>query len=191
MTAEAVGVQLNKKLTNVMVGDHMSPEFLKINPQHTIPTLVDNNFSLWESRAICIYLVEKYAKNDSLYPKDPKKRAVINQLLQFDAGTLFPKFSAYYVPIFMKQPADPEKFKDIETALRFLDIFLSTSKYAAGDKVTVADFVLLATVSTFEVAKFDLSSYTNVTKWYELCKTTAPGWETNWNGVQEIAKYFN
>lgn len=191
MTAEAVGVQLNKKLTNVMEGDHMTPEFLKINPQHTIPTLVDNNFALWESRAICIYLVEKYAKNDSLYPKDPKKRAIINQRLQFDAGTLFPKFSAYYVPIFMKQPADPEKFKDMETAMRFLDSFLSTTKYAAGDKVTVADFVLLATVSTYEVAKFDLSSYTNITKWYELCKATAPGWETNWNGVQEIAKYFN
>lgn len=87
MTAKAVGVDLNKKLLNLQAGEHLKPEFIKINPQHTIPTLVDNGFALWESRAIQVYLVEKYGKTDSLYPKCPKKRAVINQRLYFDMGT--------------------------------------------------------------------------------------------------------
>jgi glutathione S-transferase len=49
------------------------------------------------SRAILAYLVERYAKDDSLYPKDPKKRAVVNQMLYFDATTLWQRTINYYV----------------------------------------------------------------------------------------------
>lgn len=43
------------------------------------------------------YLVEQYGKDDSLYPKDPKKRAIVNQRLYFDACTLYKALADYYV----------------------------------------------------------------------------------------------
>jgi hypothetical protein len=49
------------------------------------------------SRAIICYLVEQYAKDDSLYPKDPKKRSVVNHRLYFDSSTLYQRFLNYYV----------------------------------------------------------------------------------------------
>lgn len=70
-----------------------------MNPQHCIPTLNDNGFVLWESRAIMQYLQNQYGKDDSLYPKDPKKRAIVDQRLYFDLGTLYARFADYYVSI--------------------------------------------------------------------------------------------
>lgn len=43
------------------------------------------------------YLTSKYAKNDSLYPKDLRKRAKVDQALQFDYGTLYARLADYYV----------------------------------------------------------------------------------------------
>merc|ERR1712071_23326 len=87
LTAKMLGVELNLKVLNLMAGEQMAPEFIKINPQHNIPTMVDDGFAMNESRAICGYLVQKYGKDDSLYPKDPKTPA---SLLRH--GRLLPEF---------------------------------------------------------------------------------------------------
>lgn len=167
--------------------------FVQINPQHTIPTLNDDGFSLWESRAIQVYLVEKYGKTDSLYPTDPKKRALVNQRLYFDLGTLYQRYADYYYPqLFAKAPANPENFKKLEDAVGFLNTFLEGQKYAAGETLTVADISLVATISTFDVSGFDLTKYPNVVSWYEKCKSTIPGYELNEAGAQEFkAKFFS
>lgn len=191
MTAKAIGVDLNLKLTNLMAGEQLKPEFIKMNPQHTVPTLDDNGFYLWESRAIQAYLVEKYGKTDSLYPKDAQKRALVNQRLYFDAGTLYQRFADYYYPqLFAKQPANPENFKKIEQAFEFLNTFLEGQTYAAGETLTIADIALVATVSSFEVASFDFTKYANVARWYAKCKSTMPGWDINEAGLKEFKKFF-
>lgn len=187
MLAKALGVELNKKTLNLMEGEHLKPEFLKINPQHTIPTLVDNGFALWESRAILVYLAEKYCKDDSLYPKDPQQQAVVNQRLYFDMGTLYTAFAEYYYPQFRQgKPADPEAFKKVENAFNFLNTFLEGQEYVAGNKVTIADIAILATVSTFDIANFKLSDYPNVDRWYQNAQKVTPGWEENWAGLLEL-----
>lgn len=99
MTAKMIGVELNIKITNLMAGDHMKTEFLAMNPQHNIPTIDDNGFYLNESKAICAYLVNSYAKDDTLYPKDPKVRALVDQRLYFDMGVLYRRFGELYVNI--------------------------------------------------------------------------------------------
>lgn len=43
------------------------------------------------------YLTSSYAKDDTLYPKDIRMRALVEQRLQFDLGTLYARFGAYYV----------------------------------------------------------------------------------------------
>nr|CAA63952.1 GST-5 [Musca domestica] len=192
MTAKALGIELNKKPLRVFKGEQLAPEFLKINPQHTIPTLVDNDFVLWESRAIMIYLVEKYGKQDDpLYPSCPKKRALINQRLYFDMGTLYKSYSDYFYPqVKQNKPADPELLKKIYAALEMFNTLLATSKYAAGETLTLADLALLASVSTMDVYDIDVRKYENVARWYDLVKETAPGADENWAGCLERKEFF-
>ncbi|XP_060647215.1 uncharacterized protein LOC132785239 [Drosophila nasuta] len=193
MTAKALGIELNKKQVDLDAGDHLKPEFVKINPQHTIPTLVDGEFALWESRAILLYLVEKFDKDNLLYPKDLQQRAVVNHRLFFDLGTLYQSYVYYYYPQMfeaVKKPADPDNLKRIDAAFRSFNTLLEGHKYAAGDKLTVADIALLATVSTFEISDYDFSAHANVTSWYENAKKEIPGWEENWEGCLNYKKLY-
>ncbi|KAH8383414.1 hypothetical protein KR009_008474 [Drosophila setifemur] len=192
MTAKALGVELNSKFINTMEGDQLKPEFVKINPQHTIPTLVDNGFAIWESRAIVVYLVEKYGKPSSaLYPKDPQKRAVINQRLYFDMGVLYDAIYKYFFAIFRTgQLGDQESLDRVNTAFGFLNSFLEGQDFVAGNELSVADIFILATVSTVEMFTFDFSKYPNVEKWYKNAPKATPGWAENLESLNQAKKFL-
>lgn len=57
-----------------------------------MPTLVDGDYVLWDSHAINPYIVSKYAKDDSLYPKDIKKRGIVDNRLHYSNATIFNTF---------------------------------------------------------------------------------------------------
>lgn len=86
------------KILNLWAKEQLNEEFIKINPQHCVPTLVDDDgFVLWESRAIAAYLVDTKSPGNSLYPTDLKLRASIQQRLYFDLGTLYTRIRAIFV----------------------------------------------------------------------------------------------
>lgn len=98
LVAHKIGLELDLKLVNLDGSEGLhNPDFLAINPQHCLPTLDDNGLVLWESRAIATYLISAYAPNDDLYSKDPRKRAPVDHMLQFDLGTLYARINDYYV----------------------------------------------------------------------------------------------
>ncbi|CAD1480557.1 unnamed protein product, partial [Heterotrigona itama] len=139
-------------------------------------------------RAIITYLANQYGKDDSLYPKDPKKRALVDQRLYFDACTLYKACLDYYYPIvFYKAPRDPTKYVAIGTALSFLEKFLEGQDYVAGKTMTLADLAIVVTISTLEILGYNLGKYKNVTRWFARIRSEAPNYEDNDAGAKARA----
>ncbi|KAH8365519.1 hypothetical protein KR093_001641 [Drosophila rubida] len=148
--------------------EHRTEEFHKKNPQQTVPVLDDNGTFIWDSHAICCYLVDKYGKNDELYPKDVLKRALVNQRLYFDASALFMPLRNISVPYFYHNVTEvpQEKLNNVKEGYKHLENFLGDNKYVNGDIMTIADFCCAATASSLPaVLKMDPVEFPKIAAW--------------------------
>lgn len=87
--AAALGVEMEYKIVDLINGENFKPEFMEINPVHSVPVLEDDGRYVIDGHAILSYLVDQYGEDDSLYPKDPYQRAMVDQRLHFDSGILY------------------------------------------------------------------------------------------------------
>ncbi|XP_017773783.1 PREDICTED: glutathione S-transferase 1-like [Nicrophorus vespilloides] len=178
LTARAIDLKMNLNFINVMEGEQFEPYFLKMNPLHTVPTMKDGDLSLGESRVIMTYLVNKYGKTDALYPKDPKKRAMVDQRLYFEIVALNPHIRDYIFPVFFEESVlNKSAIPGICSVLNIINNLLGKTAFFAGETLTIADLSLVTYISTLDVLDFDLSQYQNIIKWYERVKKSAPGYE--------------
>ena len=89
---------------NIGLGDQFKPEYLKLNPNHRMPTIVDHApkgggapIGVFESGAIMMYLANKHGL-ENLYPKNPERRALIDSANFYMTGTLYPLVSRSVYP---------------------------------------------------------------------------------------------
>ncbi|CAK1545468.1 unnamed protein product [Leptosia nina] len=156
---------------NLMNKEHLTEEYKKINPQHTIPTLVDDDFTLADSHAIITYLLNKYGKDDSLYPAEPKLRAIVEQRLHFDSGILFPALRGGFSQVFFegRNKVSQEVIDKIKSAYEFTEQF-ATNTWLAGDQFTIADICCVTSVSSMNViVPIDAKLYPNLYSWFKRC----------------------
>jgi len=194
MTAEVLGVEYEFKVVDLMAGEHMKPEYLAINPMHNIPTLKDGDFCLNESRAIAAYLVNKYGKDDSLYPKDPEQRAIVDQRMYFDMGAFYKSFGDCVYPVMFGGPDPGEKETNrLKETLGWVDGFVKDGKFAAGgEKLTLADICLMATYSTIKASGVtDLSAFNNLEGWAARVTALIPNYaKANQGGADKFGGFY-
>uniref|UniRef100_A0A6B2EB86 glutathione transferase n=1 Tax=Phlebotomus kandelakii TaxID=1109342 RepID=A0A6B2EB86_9DIPT len=172
LDVELINVNLREK-------EQLKPEYLKVNPIHTVPTLDDDGFILWESRAISQYLVSTKAPGSSLYPTDPKKRAVVDARLYLDAYLqATARIIFYSIHTLGEKTIAYDKKLRLYQLLESLETMLEGNQYVAGDEICLADLALLASFATYIYAGVNVSKYKNILAWYKRCENV-PGYQEN------------
>lgn len=153
-------------------GENRTDKYLAVNPFGKAPAIEDEKIKLSESNAIMKYLCRK-AKSD-FYPEDLVQQAEIDMWCDFVSQHLnmqgylpiaFNKFVAKKIGL---EPNEKEIKKGQEFVNRFLPIIenqLNKKKYLAGDKLTIADFCLLASIDPSELIEVDLKPYSKLLEW--------------------------
>jgi len=191
MVAKEIGVELNLIEVNLFAKEQMTPEFIKLNPQHTIPTLVDGDFSMGESRAQMCYLVNKYAPGHKLYPTCPQTRATVDRLLYFDMGTMYKAIGEYFYPQMMDGKApDPEKEAKLKEALQFVEDYLGDKPYFTGDNYTLADISIGASLTMLDVSGYGFAGYNKAEAFYKRIKEIPCFEEMNEKGVAAFKEFI-
>jgi len=191
LVEKALGIELEHINVDLMKGEQKTEEYEKMNPQHTIPLFVDQDgTTVWDSHAILAYLVGKYGKDDSLYPKDLKKRAVVDQRLHFDSGNLFSNLRAIVFPMWSMGEKGPSErqAKTVCDQYDFLNKFLAGKAWMAGNELTIADFSIISSVSSLlHIVPID-AKYTDLLAWIKRCEQL-PYYEANGKGAKGFGEF--
>ena len=84
---DLIGAQYELVHVDYFKAEQRSPEYIAINPNAALPTLVDDDFVLWESNAILQYVADKLG-DTACYPTDLRVRADINRWLLWERRPL-------------------------------------------------------------------------------------------------------
>ena len=135
--------------------DRYTAEYKKLSPHSKIPTIVDGDFTLWESHAILRYLHQSKYTPDHWYPADPMLRGRVDQYLDWHHQNIRIGLSGYIVLKYMKKPASPaaidEYFILIKKSLLLIENFWlkdPEQKYLINNELTIADLSAACEIGT-------------------------------------------
>ena len=154
-------------------GTQKQPDFLKINPNGRIPAIVDrseDDFAVFESGAILVYLAEKTGR---LMPADVKGRSQVMQWLMFQMGGVGPMMgqaNVFFRYFPEKIPAAIDRYQGESTRLfRVLDGHLKDHEYLAGD-YSIADIANWAWVRTHKWSGVAMDDMPHLKRWTDAIR---------------------
>lgn len=151
-------------------GEQKQPDFLKLCPNGRIPAIVDrdnDNFAVFESAAIMIYLAEKCGK---FLPTDAKGRSEVMQWVMFQMGGIGPMmgqanvFYRYFPETI--QPAIDRYQNEGRRLFEVLDTQLADREFLTGD-YTIADMANWCWVRTHEWSGISIDGLDNLKRWID------------------------
>ena len=168
VTLEELELPYTIHALNLGEQDQKQPDYLKINPNGRIPTIVDRDngdFAVFESGAIMVYLAEKAGK---LMPTDVKGRSQVMQWLMFQMGGIGPMqgqanvFFRYFPEKI--QPAIDRYQNETKRLYTVLESRLEENEFLAGD-YSIADIANWCWVRIHFWAGVEIDDLPNLQRW--------------------------
>ena len=173
LTAAVLGLELEERLLDFSKGEHKNPEYLALNPNGAVPTLVDGDFVLTESRSIMQYLASKKPES-GLLPKDEQARADVTRWQFWDSSHFSPQLGTLAFEKMIKGMmglGEPDATKVAEALTNFrrfaavLEKRLQGKQYVVGNTLTVADLTLASSLMYAKQVEAPLSEFPNIQAW--------------------------
>jgi len=184
LTAAVLGLELEEKLLDFSKGEHKSPEYMALNPNGAVPTLVDGDFVLTESRSIMQYLASKKPEA-GLLPRDEAARADVTRWQFWDSSHFSPQLGTLAFERMIKgmmglgEP-DSGKVQDALTNFRryaqVLNKRLEGNRFVVGKTLTLADLTLASSLMYAQQTDVPLSEFANIQAWFSTI-TALDAWK--------------
>lgn len=150
--------------------EQKEPDYLAINPNGRIPTIVDrdnDDFAVFESGAIMIYLAEKAGR---LLPTDVNGRSRVLQWLMFQmagVGPMMGQANVFYRYAPERIPYAIERYqREVKRLLGVLDERLKDNEYLAGD-YSIADIANWSWVRGYSWSGVDIDGLDHLARWLD------------------------
>jgi len=169
---EECGLPYEVKPVNIGSGEQFRPEYLAINPNNKIPTIVDRDtgIAVFESGAILIYLAEK---SGQFLTTDPEARMQTLSWLLWQVGGLGPMAGqAHHFRAFAEEevPYGIRRYTDeVNRLYGVMDRQLSKNEYLTGE-YSIADIACWPWVVPHERQGQTLDDFTHLKRWFETVR---------------------
>ena len=174
LTAAVLGMNLEEQLVNLAQGEQRKPAYLALNPNGTVPTLVDGDFVLTESRAIMQYLAAKKPESE-LLPRDESARMDVIRWQFWDAAQFSPQLGTFTFQKLIKQwlgLGAPDQGKLDEALMNFrrfagvLNAHLDGRKHVVGNALTIADLTIATSMMYAQQTEVPVAEFPHIQTWF-------------------------
>lgn len=169
-----LGLSYERLNAGMEFGRTDEPSYQKMNPNGRIPTLVDDDFVLWESNSILRYLAMQYGAEGALYPADVRERASIDRWLDWVLSTLQPVDKPVFWGL-VRAPAHERdtasliaEAKNVAALWAIVDAHLAGRDFIEGSGFSLADLVLGSYARRwYGYEGINRPAFHNLARWYE------------------------
>lgn len=181
---ELIGAPFERIHVDYFQGEQKNDSYVAINPNASLPAMIDGDFVLWESNAILQYAADKTG-NVAVYPRDPQTRADINRWMFWESASWFPSCYVFLVencvkPLLGSAP-DPAVLEAQQAQFHklagILDHRLEGRDWLVGNGPTIADIAVASAMHLHGWQKLALDDHPSLRKWMIQRVEQLPCWQ--------------
>lgn len=175
---DELGLDYEREDVGGQFGKNKEPEYLSLNPNGLVPTIIDDGFILWESNSIIRYLANKHG-NGTLSPADLQARAMGERWMDWQLSVVVPAINPVFWGL-IRTPAEKRDHAAIATArdrlaevMKILDEYLGRTDFVAGSAFSVGDIPVGIMTYRWFTLDIEREDFPSLRRWYE-CLTQRP-----------------
>jgi glutathione S-transferase len=164
-------------------GGNRDPEYLRLNPNGLVPTVIDGNLVMWESNTICRYLCTT-RNGERLYPNEPAPRTHVERWMDWQLSVIGGPMGALLQGLIRSTPEtrDPAAIEAARrraiTAWEIVDDALKDQSYLAGQSLSLAEIVMGTHIYRWFNYPIERPDMPRLRAWYERC-AERPGFKNH------------